>query len=664
MILKEVVLHNFGSYRGRVAVDLSPRSSSGQRPIVLIGALNGSGKTTLLDALLLALYGGRARCSTRGTLAYPDFLRECIHRRTPPSEGASVSVAFAYAGPRMRAEFRVTRRWRSTGKGIAEECEVYRDGKIDIELSETWAETVENLIPLGISNLFFFDGEQVRGIASNAEPTEEVKGAIRTLLGIDLPDQLREDLEVIASRRRRNLVKEPRTKDALDQLASELRAAISRRAEATIEAGNHRNELEVAERELARVRGEFTASGGKVAGKRREVEVALEVERRQIDGARERLREVVSGALPIVLVGPLLARAMDFAHSEAVGSDTATLAAILKRRDEEILAAFSKCSVPHESVVTLRGLLKDDRVLRGKSPVRTRLMGANAADLAVAARAVAEAQTAGDVARSVLRDVDARERQARRLEAQLNVSAPQEFVDSGMSKLDVAQRRVSRAQAADEAARAALADAQHRVGQLEVAYSRMSAEVKVDSAVFDEDARVVRAADRVSAVMAEFRKRLLLRRVHELERHIGERFAHLHRKAGAVQRVMIDPTTFRLSLFGDDGQPVNRERMSAGEQQLLAVAFLWGLSLASGRILPVVIDTPLGRMDHAHRRNLVERYFPRASHQVVLLSTDAEVDETYRETLHRLNAVDREYILHFDPERRETTVVPGYFWSA
>ena len=49
-----------------------------------------------------------------------------------------------------------------------------------------------------------------------------------------------------------------------------------------------------------------------------------------------------------------------------------------------------------------------------------------------------------------------------------------------------------------------------------------------------------------------------------------------------------------------------------------------------------MIDTPLGRMDHTHRRNLVERYFPQASHQVILLSTDAEVDQTYQQLLHEL----------------------------
>jgi DNA sulfur modification protein DndD len=40
--------------------------------------------------------------------------------------------------------------------------------------------------------------------------------------------------------------------------------------------------------------------------------------------------------------------------------------------------------------------------------------------------------------------------------------------------------------------------------------------------------------------------------------------------------------------------------------------------------LPAVIDTPMARLDSAHRQNLVERYFPHASHQVIVLSTDSE----------------------------------------
>jgi DNA sulfur modification protein DndD len=74
-----------------------------------------------------------------------------------------------------------------------------------------------------------------------------------------------------------------------------------------------------------------------------------------------------------------------------------------------------------------------------------------------------------------------------------------------------------------------------------------------------------------------------------------------------------------------------------------------------------VIDTPLGRLDASHRSNLIERYFPNASHQVLLLSTDEEIDEKYYEKLKPW--VGRSYLLEFDDSIGATRVKPGYFWQ-
>jgi DNA sulfur modification protein DndD len=101
--------------------------------------------------------------------------------------------------------------------------------------------------------------------------------------------------------------------------------------------------------------------------------------------------------------------------------------------------------------------------------------------------------------------------------------------------------------------------------------------------------------------------------------------------------------------------------LSAGEKQIYAIAMLWALARTSGRPLPMIIDTPLARLDSEHRAKLVERYFPRASHQVILLSTDTEIDEQLLKTLKP--SISHSFRLDFDQHDGRTEVTPGYFGS-
>jgi DNA sulfur modification protein DndD len=87
---------------------------------------------------------------------------------------------------------------------------------------------------------------------------------------------------------------------------------------------------------------------------------------------------------------------------------------------------------------------------------------------------------------------------------------------------------------------------------------------------------------------------------------------------------------------------------------------LWGLAQASGRPLPVVIDTPLGRLDGIHRNHMIERYFPQASHQVILLSTDQEIDEAAWQKLRK--HVGHTYQLKHDTATGATSAQTGYLW--
>jgi DNA sulfur modification protein DndD len=173
--------------------------------------------------------------------------------------------------------------------------------------------------------------------------------------------------------------------------------------------------------------------------------------------------------------------------------------------------------------------------------------------------------------------------------------------------------------------------------------------------------RLLRHSTRMRDTLGKFRTAAIRKHAARLERLILESFAQLLRKTGLVTGLSVDPITFRLELTGGDGQSLPYERLSAGERQLLATSILWGLAKASGRPLPTIIDTPLGRLDSSHRRHLLERYFPVASHQVILLSTDEEIDETSLKHLKRF--VGRDYQLKFNEESRSTEINPGYFWN-
>jgi DNA sulfur modification protein DndD len=149
--------------------------------------------------------------------------------------------------------------------------------------------------------------------------------------------------------------------------------------------------------------------------------------------------------------------------------------------------------------------------------------------------------------------------------------------------------------------------------------------------------------------------------VERLSALITESFRVLARKQTLVEGIRIDPATFAVTLSDAGGVELSRQRLSEGEKQIFAVAMLWGLARASARPLPAGIDTPMARLDAAHRKNLIERYFPNASHQVVVLSTDTEVDRQYYELLRP--AVARAYHLTYDERERVTVGAEGYFWK-
>ncbi len=84
---------------------------------------------------------------------------------------------------------------------------------------------------------------------------------------------------------------------------------------------------------------------------------------------------------------------------------------------------------------------------------------------------------------------------------------------------------------------------------------------------------------------------------------------------------------FYLSFLDKDGQPIGSGSISHGMRQLAVTALLWALKDVAGRPLPIIVDTPLARIDRENQDNLLTHYYPNAAEQVIVLATDSEVDE-------------------------------------
>lgn len=659
MLLTELVLHNFGVYRGRHVVDLAPPSP--EQPVILVGGLNGAGKTTFLDALQLTLYGHRAGTSNRGSLGYEDYLRYCINRGSQAEDGAAIELQFEVEREGATVRYRVRRQWASQGGRVKERLNVWRDGRDDPLLAEHWADHVEELIPLEIASLFFFDGEKIEALADPVRAQTVVRSAVHSLLGINTVDRLSTDL-VALQRRQKHVERD----EALEARISELEAAHEQvtalRGEANGRLGQSRVELGVAERGLQRAEDEFAAVGGALLARRKELETQRDGAASQLDGVHDDLRAEAAGALPLALVRDLLAQAQAQARLEREVREQQQLAALLDARDEQVLAGLPD-GLDGGAIASLADALRVDRERRqAEAPEGFEAYLDLDADTERALSGVdPEIDRAQTRTQVLLARAEVLESELTELDRLLAAVPAEDAVKLQLQARARARERVlklrGRCTAYEEEKARLTAARDSAKTQLEQALRK-----RVDLALQNEDVdRLVQHAERARGTLARYRSAMLARHISKLEIAVLESFSQLMRKQGLVKDLRIDLETFQLRFYNGDLQELQPSRLSAGERQLLAIALLWGLARVAGNRLPTIIDTPLGRLDGQHRQHLVQRYFPHASRQVLLLSTDEEIDAALQAAL--LPHIGHSYLISYDDATHSSSIRPGYFWE-
>lgn len=664
MIIDSLSMLDFRVFSGAHNFDLVPKIKRGKNaPIVLFGGLNGGGKTTILSALKLALYGKGVLGSTATVAEYHQYLRECIHRAhnsiAKPTR-AAVELTFRYAQYGVISSYQLTRDWFVDHAGkVKEGLIISRDGHPLTELSYDQAQAFLNeLIPIGVSELFFFDGEK---IASLAEETsgDALRESINKLLGLDLIDRLYSDLNIIirgrsakkaSEDRKQKIADAERTYKDLEEQLAEIREKLLLMRINTAEV----------KKNLGSIEANISARGGAWSASRQKETVNLDSLITEKKAIEHTLHDMLSGLLPFAITQKLNEKLLTQIETEQRAEKAQILSKYLQRQQDNFLAEIeSALAITKEQLPILQDIF-------------LRTFGSEVSDSAEQKTQVHELSDTQrfSISHRLLSDVYSLQQRATGLvmtlqEADSQIESTRENIarapdDKVLIPLFKEQGQLQgRLSALEEQRSVMVAEAKSLLTRLSAA-ARQLDDLYTEIAESQEEERLTGIAKNARSVLKEFSTRARVEKLKELEAQFYTSFNGLARKEDRNLSIKINPDSFEVVLIDDEGVILRKEELSAGEKQIFAISILEALARTSGRSLPVVIDTPLGRLDSVHRKKLVENYFPKTSHQVIILSTDTEIDYAFYEGLQ--GSISHSYHLVYNPETRSTQAEEGYFW--
>lgn len=667
MILEAVELRNFKSYRGVHRLVL-PRPTD-KRRVYLIGGLNGSGKTSLVHALMLAMLGREAASlpgmftSGRGKRRnYENWLSASLNKEASRAGEDHMSVAVELTtdeGDRLR----IARSWwfSATGDVVEEGISVVPLGETDADRAaegDAAEADIRQVFPRYLAEFLFFDGEDVRVVEPDGV-TLRVESALDRLLGLDAATQLVTDLDRAIRLRQASLA----TTGQLEALAS-----LQRRCEAAaatlapLVAQRHEAALALSEarQHLARLED---ATSANAHGDQPLTVTQIHHQREDLLKRRTLLRQRFGRYLG------------DWLYLEPVAKEVERLRALAEKetgiREEgrsrklqlEAVEAFAESllkSVPHpvkgDVVPAIRQLLQAEvkrcavqnplAALSGLSEPELRLIQEGAAHLQARDRADAH-----DVA-CELAAVDASLERLEAMSAEFQNSSGLERLVTQRYEVQAAVLDLERVLAA-ATDQAELAQEERRAAQLALrrVEQRLSGQDEITRWL--DQAEALRRS--VTAYAADRRNAALSR----LEQALLGALKNLFRRQQMIKSVEVLPDTYDIRVRDRNDELLRMP--SAGEHQLLALAFTQALLTLAEHRVPFFIDTPLGRLDSIHRRGVVSRFLPVAAPQVLVFSTDEEVVGELQEALAPHVACN--FLLSHDDGSDSSQIIPNAYFE-
>ena len=640
MIISSLTLENFRVFKGKHRIDLETKKDL---PIVLFGGLNGAGKTTILTAVKLVLFG---KASLKGSITstiYNNYLEDQINKGAGDLNSASVSIEFDYSKLGKHYRYLIERSWSINNNKLKESLLIHENDKALSELNLSQAQSfIFDLIPLGVADLFFFDGEKIKEMADD-EDGHILIDALKKLVGVDLIEKAAFDTGVVI-RKNKKAGSSNEERAIIESLEAELISAEEEIELKTSDYGNSHLPYEAElEAKLKKSKQKLNESGGAWSKSRDE----LITEQGSITARKKELETKIIE----LMRGDIIFCAAPSFMKNLISQLNKDLS-VSKSHDfnDRLDKKLSDLNTKDKALSSLVDQLKDDNIADARHQISSFQFSEaekSANGSLESKKALLELIAQYDELESKLDDLG------------LNISrAPDEaelksiFTEINAIELEI-EKASNRKMEIKREIRELLNIAIKLTYDLDKVYSRLQSEessVKVDN-----------VGNKVIEAMEKLSKTLIKDKITELELEFNKVFQRLTRKADMTHQVKINQENFKIELIDKLGNTVNKKRISSGEKQIYAFSMLESLGKVSGRNLPFIVDTPLGRLDSNHRTRLIENFFPKIGEQVIVLSTDTEVDEDFYDAL--MPHISKSYEIIYNESEGSSNVDSGYFWS-
>ncbi|MDH5401949.1 MAG: DNA sulfur modification protein DndD [Candidatus Heimdallarchaeota archaeon] len=652
MIIKEVKIQNFGSYRNLTEFNLFP---NGLKKITLIGGNNGAGKSTLLEALKCCLYGKRSQGARIRDIDFNNYLiarRNYLHAS---SEKSIIEVSFIFYNLGEPEEYTVRRKWSVLNGVLKQNFTLLKNGFRFSGVNEAdWQEFILDLIPPYVLDLYLFDAEDLKGLAINEGSNVFLEKSIKMILGLHYAEQLNIDLDyqLTLDINEGDDEIEQEIKYKRDLLVNYEKEIMSLKQDL---AGTN-TKIKRSQLELTRLEDDFRTKGGIFAKKRDENKEKKNNIQSELDEIENNIRQSATELMPFLIVKNKFSKIQQILYSERKSQIIKEMTGLIQEKKENLQENISRSIVNDLKILDQleKMILTQFNYKKENSSLST----LSVKDLATVENAINLVIQTEDEINSLFHIGNNIVKSINKINRDLDLTPNNDYeLEDDFSSIKEKISEIEKLKIQYKEIEEKINSTNYNIKLTTSEFNKLNIELSKKK----ENQEVRLKILSVKRVLNKFIKINNQQKLLELGEAIKDKFSSLCRKSKSLSKIEIDPENYNIKLYGSYKELWEKDYLSRGEKQLLAISILWSLAEVSDKELPFIIDTPLGKLDDEHKKLLVNEFFIQNQSQVIILSTNEEIDqELFIDIKPYLN---RTYLIDFDPNEQYTKLSDGYFFN-